>query len=439
MLYFSKSIKNGLCGLALISSACVPVVAQSSSGLIGVLPETRDMQLMIIKGAATPSLLGQKSSNYSIMAVSGGALVAIPFQFDDWNVRGFPFVPGGTIAAEGKEGIIEEKDELAFMLRDTGPQADDAIKAAVSGKIISELAFKENGIERYAYVVQGNSERSDKSYTNYDIKTGLIKTTKYSLQVDPDNLLSWSDMYYEGYHGGEKTILDTMKLRVRAKLGFIKATINNNLIPNEVSAVKNGPVRSLIALDASISILGVGLADAGASVTVTDQTIQFPVYLTIPKAAAILSDLQLEVSLDFHEMDGVPVRSELGPKEPVYAGDATRGANPLDLDLDLEHSWISGSTGENWDIIAFFSGKEGFKPTLDILYKDSRFKSDIDTPERFKGSHPHVGYNVKDVVYGQEIVIGIDLFFDDAFWSKDGLEGAIHMLRNPMPLTVTAQ
>lgn len=439
MLCFPNKIKNCLCGLIVIFSATATVAAQAAANLLGDLSETREMQVRIIKGAKLPTLLGKTSANYSIMAVSGEALVAIPFQFDDWNERGFPFVPGGTLKADGQEGIFEDKDELVFMLRDTGPQADETLKAAVEGKIISELAFKENGVERYAYVVEGNTQRSDKSYTHYDMKTGLIKTSKYSLQVDPDNLLSWSDMYYEGYHGGKKTILDTMKLRVKAKLGFIKATINNNLIPNEVSAVKNGPVRSLIALDASISILGVGLADAGASVTVTDQTLQFPVYLTIPRAASILSDLLLEISLDFHDMDGVPVRSELGPKEPVYAGDKTKGANPEDLSVNLENSWLSGSTGENWDIIAFFSGKEGFKPTLGALYKDSRFDKKADKPERFEGSHPHVGYKVNDIVFGQEIVIGIDLFFDDAFWSKDGLENAVHQLRNPMPMTVTAQ
>ncbi len=439
MLYFPKKIKNCFCGLVVILLATGSVTAQAAANLIGDLSETREMQVMIIKGAKLPSLLGKTSDNYSIMAVSGDALVAIPFQFDDWNERGFPFVPGGTLKVDGQEGIFEDKDELVFMLRDTGPQADKALKAAVEGKIISELAFKENGVERYVYVVEGNAQRSDKSYTHYDMKTGLIKTSKYSQQVDPDNLLSWSDMYYEGYHGGKKTILDTMKLRVKAKLGFIKATINNNLIPNEVSAVKNGPVRSLIALDASISILGVGLADAGASVTVTDQTLQFPVYLTIPRAAAILSDLVLEVSLDFHDMDGVPSRSELGPKEPVYAGDKTKGANPEDMKVDLEHGWLSLSSGEKWDIIAFFSGKEGFKPTLDAIYKDSRFDEKADTPERFEGSHPHLGYKINDIVYGQEIVIGIDLYYDDAFWEKDGLESAVEQLRNPMPMTVTAQ
>ncbi|MBL4608884.1 MAG: hypothetical protein JKY01_13790 [Pseudomonadales bacterium] len=437
MLYFSKNIKKCLFGFVVILSAITSVLAQASANLLGDLPETREMKVRIIKGAELPMLLGKISADYSIMAVSGGALVPIPFQFDDWNTRGFPFVPGGTLAVDGKEGVFEEKDELVFMLRDTGPQADKAVKAGVEGKIINELAFKEKGVERYAYIVKGNAKRSGKKYTHYDMKTGLIKTSKYSLQTDPDNLLSWSDMYYESYHDGKKTILDTMKLRIKAKLGFIKATINNNLIPNEVSAVKNGPVRSLIALDASISILGVGLADAGASVTVTDQTLQFPVYLTIPRAASILSDLSLEISLDFHDMDGVSVRTELGPKEPIYAGDKTKGSRPEDGKIDLEHSWLSGSTGENWDIITFFSGKAGFTPSLDVIYKDSRFDEKPDAPERFEGSHPHVGYKVGNLAYGEGIVIGIDLYFDDAFWSKDGLENAVQMIRKPMPLTVT--
>jgi hypothetical protein len=439
MRYLLNYTKKTIAVFFALFSLLLSFSVTANNNLLGKLSETREMQLIVLKGEKLPTLLGKNAKNYSVMVVSGKKLQPIPYQFDDWNVRGFPYVPGGTIKVEGQEDIIEVKDELAFMLRDTGAQADATLKSAVAGKVVLELAFKENNVERYAYIVEGNAERSEKFYTHFDKKTGLIKTSTFSLQTEPGNLLSWSDMYYQGYHEGKKSILDTMKLRVKAKLGFIKATINNNLIPNEVSAVKNGPVRTLIALDASISILGVGLADAGASVTVTDQTLQFPVYLTIPKAASILSDLNLEVSLDFNDMDGVPVRTELGPKEPVYAGDKTKGANPEDLKINLEHSWLSGSSGQNWDIIAFFSGKEGFKPTLDVIYKDSRFDSKADTPERFSGSHPHVGYKVTDIVYGQEIVIGIDLYFDDAFWSKDGLENAVESIRNPMPVTVIAQ
>ena len=436
MKYF---LTSKYCMAGLVAAAVMPGQVAAAPQLKGELPVTRAMQVYSVKGEQTPALLNKASEDFSIMSVSGDKLVAIPYQFDDLNKRGFLYVPGGTNTVDGKEGIVEPQDELAFMLRDTGPQADAAIKAAVSGKIISELVFKEKGVERYAYIVEGNAERSDRSYTHYDIKTGFIKTTKFSLETDPDNLLVWEDMLYEDYKGGKKSLLDTMKLRVRAKLGFIKATLTNSLIPSEVSAVKNGPVRSAIALDASVSILGVGLADAGASITVTDQTLFFPFYLTIPKAASILSGLSLEVSLDFNELDGAKIRSELGPKEPVIAGSKKLGADPEDMKLDLEHSWLSGSTGEGWDIIAFFNGKEGFKPTLNTIYKDTRYDSDLDKPERFKGSHPHVGYDVSDIAFGDEIVIGIDLYFDKHFWEKDGLENAIEMIRNPMPLEVIAQ
>ena len=431
-----KRVCRAFSALLVVVVGLVAGQAYASLEMIGKLSETRAMQVIIIKGEQIPTLLNQASDDYSIMAVSGDKLKAIPFQFDDWNERGFPYVPGGTLKVDGIEGIIEAQDELVFMLRDLGPQADDVVKNLEEGNLLVELAFVEDGIERYAYIVKGNSQRSEKKYTHYDIETGLLKTTKYSLQTDPNNLLVWSDMFYDGYEGGTKTILDTMKLRVKAKLGFIKATISNNLIPSDVVAVKNGPVRSLIALDASISIFGVALADAGASVTMTDQTLQFPVYLTIPKAASILSNLSLEVSLDFNDMTDAKVRTELGPAEPILAGNEDKGGNPEDYNIDLEHSWLSLSTEKDWDIIAFFSGKTGFKPTLNTLYKDSRFNEKVDNPERFEGSSPHVGYLVEDVVYGESIVIGIDLFFDDAFWSKDGLENSVHMLRNSMPLSV---
>jgi len=83
MLCLPNKIKNCLCGLIVILSATATVMAQAAANLLGDLSETREMQVVIIKGAKLPSLLGKTSANYSVMAVSGEALVAIPFQFDD--------------------------------------------------------------------------------------------------------------------------------------------------------------------------------------------------------------------------------------------------------------------------------------------------------------------------------------------------------------------
>ena len=401
------------------------------------LSPARGMQLAIVKGGAMKRLLQQPFDNYSLMVFDGNKLVPIAYQFDDLNQRGFPYVPGGNLPVEGRENIIEENDELVFMLRDCGEKATPEAINNVVGKVTMEIELKDQAMQRYAYVVEGNSSRSDKHYTHYDRESGLITTDHYTLETDPDNIFVWSDLMYEGYEA-DKTILDTMKIRINARVGFIKTSLSNRLIPNEVIAVKNGPVRSLIAVDATIALFGVELANAGANVTVTSQTLQFPVFVKIPKAANVLSDFNIDVSLDFHEIDGVKVRSGAGAREPLIAGKEgeKRGTQPEQLKLTTEDAWLTGTTEQGWDIIAFFVGSEGFNPDLDVLYLDEGRGDDSDGPERFKGSHPQVGYIVNDLPVGQEIVVGIDLFFDDQFWADGNLERSVEELKKPIPVNI---
>ncbi len=400
------------------------------------LSPAREIEVTIVKGGSLPELLGKAPDNYSVMAVAGGRLQAIPFQFDDLDERGFPFVPGGVLKVDGSENIFEAQDELAFMLKDAGGKATAEQKAAVAGKIISELEFTElESGSAYVYVLEGNPERSDVRYVSFDKDSGLIKTDSYSLQIKPNNALVWSDFFYNGYQS-QASILDTMKIRIKAKLGFIGATLNNKLIPNSIKAVKDGPVRNVISVDATIGILGVKLANAGAAVTVNRDSIEFPVFLTIPKAASVLSDLDIEISLDFNEMEGAKVRTALGPAEPIIAGskevDSRHG-------VSLENNWLSGSSGKNWDIIALYNGSDNFKPSMDLLYKDKALGSKPDKPERFKGSSPQVGYIVSDVPTGIDAVLGINLYFNKDFWGRGGVEKATRELRQPLVANVVAE
>jgi hypothetical protein len=290
------------------------------------------------------------------------------------------------------------------------------------------------GVAGYAYLVSGNVQRSDQHYTYFDRETGKVETEKYTLDIDPDNLLSWSDMKYKDFKPGH-SLIDTMKIRIKARVGFIKATINNNLIPNRVIAVKNGPVRTIIEVDASISILGVTLGEGGASVTISNQSVQFPVYATIPKAAAMLSDLNIGIALDFHNLEGAKVRTALGPQEPIIAGGG--GSDPKDHGVTLENDWLAGSTGNGYDIVAFFQGSESFKPSLDFQYEDAGRGATEDTPERYEGGHPQVGYYVSDIPSGRDIVVGVNLFFDDSLWKGDSVEDAISEIKNPAVITLT--
>lgn len=107
----------------------------------GDLSAARAMEVVNVKGSALGALKGQAFSDYSVMAVSGGKLAAIPFQFDDMNERGFPYVPGGKLKIKGAEGKLDDNDELVFMLKDTGAKASPEMLTA-AGKVVSRSSSR---------------------------------------------------------------------------------------------------------------------------------------------------------------------------------------------------------------------------------------------------------------------------------------------------------
>ena len=430
------SLKSRIASVVLLASTAglySPISKALPQG--GELTGSRQMEVSVISGQSLTPILGKEFKDYSVMAVVDGVVTPIPFQFDERNEKSFLFVPGGKLAISGTENILDPQDELAFMFIDSGMQATSEQLSVVSGEVISEIKVDDTvaGVSGYAYLVKGNTQRSGRHYTHYDMETGKAETEKFTLDIDPDNLLSWSDMKYKDFTPGH-SLIDTMKIRIKARVGFIKATINNDLIPNHVVAVKNGPVRTIIEVDASISILGVTLGEGGASVTISNQSVQFPVYATIPKAAGLLSDLNIGISLDFHKLEGAKVRTALGPKEPIIAGGG--GTDPKEHKVTLEDDWLAGSTGNGYDIIAFFQGSEDFNPTLEFQYEDAGRGAEEDTPERYEGGHPQVGYYVSDIPNGQDIVVGINLYFDDYLWKGDSIEEAISEIKKPATITL---
>lgn len=250
--------------------------------------------------------------------------------------------------------------------------------------------------------------------------------------MDPGKPLNWSDMKVKTFKQ-DRNILDTMKLRVKAKLGFIKATINNNMVPNKVIAVKNGPVRSIVEADASISILGIQLLSAAADFVSSANSFEVPVLATIPSAASALSDLAIEISLDFNELDGAMVRSAL-TSEPIVSGKKAPGP----LKVSLKDNWVSGSHPDGFDIAAFFAVTPGIQVELDGLYKDAGNGDDADEPERFKGSHPQVGWSATKIPTGTDLDLIVKLFFGDGLWQGKDPTAAIKQIKSPIKPQVNA-
>ncbi|MBQ0720274.1 MAG: hypothetical protein KBT88_02020 [Gammaproteobacteria bacterium] len=399
----------------------------------------RLLEVIVVKGAQLPALLDKAMSNYSLMAVRHGKLVPIPYQFDDLNTGGRSYVKGGVLNVDGKAGIVEAIDELVFMYKDMGVQASEALRAQSSGTVISELQINDNNSVRYAYLVAGNPERSDKVYSHYDMNTGLVTAESYSLQLDPDNLLILSDWIIKDFGDASvpTNVLDTLKMRVKGKLGF-SATVDNEEIPAKALAVKNGPVRTIVEADTSIRILGISIASGTVSATFSAQTIKYPVFITLPKAAGTLSSLAIDLTLDYVDFDGSRYRTALGPKEPMITG-TKQAATQRDLyKSDLANPWVSISSGNNWDMFLIFSHQDNFKPTLNAIYRDASAGDKAKKPERFKGSNSEIGISLSDIPVGIETSLNYNFYFGAGLWQGDDVDETLDELMNPAVVSVKA-
>jgi len=389
-------------------------------------------QLAILKGKDLPMLLGKSVDNYSVMAITDGELSPIPFQFDDIDTKGFPYVPNGHVPLKGVEKVFEDFDELVFMLKDTGEKASIEQLENVEGTLVAMLDVSDDTVTRFVYILEGNTFRSEKSYTHYNKKTGLIKSDFYSLQTRKKNILDWSDLIYYSY-SKDQSILDTMKIRIRARFGPFKANLHNKIIPNKVVAVKNGPVRSLVSINLSLSLLGINFADAGALGIFSANGMSIPVFAHIPSITHNLSELTIDFSLDFNDIKEFKVMSALGPQEPIIVGDY-QNTDPDMLQVSLKHNWITASSDAGLDLISFFTYSDFFKPKLGLLFKDIDKGDGADGPERYSGSKPQIGYILKDIPSGKDIQFGLDIHFGNEFWQY-GAGKSVNEFLNPVTIS----
>ena len=398
----------------------------------------RQLEVTVIKGNKIPLILGQDTSNYSVMAVRDNRLMPIPYQFDDQNIKGLSYVPGGKVPVAGTENVLDPEDELVFMYKDMGVKARQEQTQQIAGNIISEFEISEQGISRYAYLVEGNSERSGKIYAHYNFETGYLETETYSLQFDPKNILIWSDWKIKGFTGTESSpnVLDTMKVRIFAKMGFLKAKLNNHLVPAKTISVKNGPVRAIVEADVSLGLFGIDLIKGGVSTTFTAQTIEYPIFAAIPKAAGVLSDFAIDVTLDYVDLEGSRYRTQLGPEEPLITGIEVNDNIRAEYRSDLDNPWVSISTGKNWDMFFVFQTEQGFRPKLNAIYRDSSAGDKPNPPERFKGSSAELGVRLSEVPVGVETSLRYNLYFGPNLWQGNAPQNAANYIFNPASVTV---
>lgn len=412
-----------------------------------------------IKGSELPKQLGKSFDSMSVMAVRGGKLVPIPYQFDDFDIYGFVYQRGqGPI--DGEDNSLDKNDELVFMFRDTGDRQYQPEMPGLDGQILQELIFERNGKARYAYLVEGSAQRSDVDYVVYDETESKVETTFWGYDTTEENYLMFEDFYTLVGDKPRTSMVDAIYATFDTKiLSPISPRIHLNsrehLIARPVG-VKDGPVRTAVTLRMGLVTKGTEISFK-AQMNLYDQGLNFEALISIPDnipgiqyLTIFLHDPHLNVALDFMELEGAKVNSSHSKDPHGFAlvdGKMSDFEKDMAVDVD-DHPWMWMSSPYGWDFIVELFLPEDFDVSADVIYlDDSESKGEY---ENFAGSSPKMGYELNDFPrLFKEIAFEVKFTFPDQvglsaahFFEKDlnvqpGLEVREFASNDPEPPRVS--
>lgn len=369
---------------------------------------------MVISAAELPALNGQPLENLSLMAVRGGALKPVPFQFDEYDREGLIWIEGiSRNAPDGEPGKLDGLDELVFMYRDGGrEQYDPDRHGPHAGTMLHEIRLTSpRNADRFVYLVSDNPHRSAARYVEMDLDAGTLHTTVMTLDFNPKNLANIQQVTARVGEHADENVFDTLYLNLST--GILNRNLRVNLDTRKniralPLGVKQGPVRASVLLRARIWYFGLPtLFSHPLHVHLYEQGAVIPVQLAVSSLGAVkyllslLREPEATLTVDLHQLQGARTTFDsawhdrltgvVDGEMSLYEQSLNHHRMPGDwLMLDSTRGWsmffvnrIPITEGGLFD--AFLAGSE-----LSMLYLDDPSAST--DYQQFSGATPRLGF-----------------------------------------------
>lgn len=388
------------------------------------------LQPVKIPGRKIAVALDRKFDELSVMAVWGGELKPIPFQFDEYdNKSRYIYIPDvNPTPLDGTYLQLDPNDDLIFLYRDASEyRYSEGEMSPPEGRILKELKFTDRkGRSRYAYLVEHNSQRSDVDYVNAILgkKDAKIDTSFFNLDFNPENFLDFRDLSNNVGEAAHRPIMDQIFFEVSANIfsEFIKVGLNSfDNVRVKVLDVKDGPVRATVFAKIYIVLAGIPLFGMNSEISFYEQGLVFPNRTEVGKGAALVNlvknprilfycDLNVEggqlTAQVFKRADGSQIYA-------VVDGEIdSEEAQAMEATLPGDWVWVQSPKG--WEVVSTFklSGVvfDGMESTL--YYKDS--PSILTEHEKYPGANPHIGMLLKGLPNDMAGLEKLDMEY--AFW-----------------------
>jgi hypothetical protein len=405
------------CFFMLFTETLVAAIPDKSQA-IKPLSKARHQQILSVEGRVLSELIGQSIEKIAVFSVnSEGKRNPIAFQVNEKTTEGFTYFKEANIPLNGRLGILDETDEVIFMLRDTGKKLN---YKEITEKNLIELAAETEDGPRYAYVSQSQKKTVFPSKVSFNEQTGKIKSDYYELSLDKKNPINWKSFQYVSFIDKKKeSILDTLKIRVKTGVfsRFTKITLDNDNLKAKLLSVKEGEITTTLLMKMQVVVANIPVMSLLLYMDAQPQQISIHSRADVPKIAkSVLVNPSMSLSLDGNNLWGSQVKTALSPDAMIVDGVLSQQEQQLAKGgISNDNNWIWFGTGRGFDLLAYMSVPKHFDAPIKLLYEDS--EKMIDQPERFLGQGPNLGYRIEDFTAGKVLVFQANLVFSDSMGS----------------------
>ncbi len=373
-------------------------------------------KIVEIARESLPSLDGKAYESLGVIALKNGKLQPIPFQFEEYDDKGFLFQ--GQVKGVDKEnvGVFDQEDLLVFMLKDSGAKATDSQLESL--KLKASIELLDDGVKSYVYIVE-SGERSPTRYVSYNSETGLITMPEALVYMNPKDLLDWGNVFAKvGGDISEKSIMDTLIVRITGEFLKIPIRLNNKNLQAKLENVYSGPVRITLDAEFRAIVANIPLIRAHAQLHIDSHSSRVFVNINAPtKYASLIKDPQIIIGIDGNELYGGFVKTSVsGARGFLVDGKMDQHEIALnEVPVDDDVSWIWLSDKEDFNIIGQFdvSSRDEYNPEeytdVTVFYRDD--VNHVDKLERFPGSLPTLGYRMRAIPSSDKVGMSYKVFF----------------------------
>ncbi len=246
--------RNLLWPQAFIAFALFATIASHAPAAIHSAP-------VIVPAFRIPAVASHPIAMYRIFKTTAdGTAEPIPFQIDEINKLSDYVLPYGALNnGSTGNGIFDRKDELSFMGNDVGEPVQPTKWLVKKPPILYELKMSQEGKVGALYVgiyFSSPPPLSERNYVLFNLGQAEITTSRFHYRFDKNNYLVVRGVDLRTSDGLTKPLINSSTFYLKADLKyFLTFEINHNDMQSKLEAYNVGPVRAIVRVSFSYSLL----------------------------------------------------------------------------------------------------------------------------------------------------------------------------------------